>query len=529
MTFNFPPVPAEDKIKGRNDNAYLAAPSTYEQQKAFMEQIKTYAIEMEQKYGVPAAVIGGMAGLESGYGFTRTGFYANNLTGIKYWNQTPGHEDGSWEGVETYQLVGQPDEAWNGSVVVVEDLGDNRKIFDEKKRYDNRYIKFKTRRDCLEYLSTVIFLNSTQGEKYPKNLKPLVDKYQAAIKSGVSVREAALQFACDLGEAGYCHLGCEYYRKAVGKVMEQWNTYAWAILPQQLKDEEVTWLKNFTNEKEETVIVGYIGDKPVTSLTSNLKEEQIKFAQRFSNAKTWRTAKSQEKPPYINPSSQELTLPTAAVERMRTKFAEALKTCRYMEQQCQPTTYPEWEGFPLKECLYQVTDQNGTQKSAKVIMLNPSAEQLARWVVATCMIVKGNADRQYTDQLFERIIGQSGAQFPVAGIVFEDKNGDGVNKIYCFRDGLTVRVKGVRSDDHVPTDEEIEKSLHGEIDKTWTGQYARIQGTTREQYKANGGTVDVGDQNNLKLSWLDVIRELYQAAWGKDRNELMIAWAHSNL
>ncbi|MFY7933943.1 MAG: hypothetical protein ACOVO7_15300, partial [Microcystis aeruginosa] len=40
----------------------------------------------------------------------------------------------------------------------------------------------------------------------------------------------------------------------------------------------------FTAEKEETVIVGYIGDKPVASLTSNLKEEQIKFAQRFSNA-----------------------------------------------------------------------------------------------------------------------------------------------------------------------------------------------------------------------------------------------------
>ncbi|MFM6323475.1 MAG: FAD-dependent oxidoreductase [Microcystis sp.] len=40
----------------------------------------------------------------------------------------------------------------------------------------------------------------------------------------------------------------------------------------------------FTAEKEETMIMGYIGDKPVASLTSNLKEEQIKFAQRFSNA-----------------------------------------------------------------------------------------------------------------------------------------------------------------------------------------------------------------------------------------------------
>jgi hypothetical protein len=40
----------------------------------------------------------------------------------------------------------------------------------------------------------------------------------------------------------------------------------------------------------------------------------------------------------------------------------------------------------------------------------------------------------------------------------------------------------------------------------------------------------VGDSaDHRKLSWLEVSRKLYQAAWGQDRNELLIAWARANL
>jgi hypothetical protein len=55
-------------------------------------------------------------------------------------------------------------------------------------------------------------------------------------------------------------------------------------------------------------------------------------------------------------------------------------------------------------------------------------------------------------------------------------------------------------------------------------RYARIQSTKREEYRKAGGT-----ENVEGLAWLDVSRKLYQAAWGKDRNELMIAWAKANL
>jgi hypothetical protein len=48
-------------------------------------------------------------------------------------------------------------------------------------------------------------------------------------------------------------------------------------------------------------------------------------------------------------------------------------------------------------------------------------------------------------------------------------------------------------------------------------------------YRKNGGTVDVGDSDHRKLSWLDVNRESFKQAWDNDRNELLIAWARSNV
>jgi hypothetical protein len=217
------------------------------------------------------------------------------------------------------------------------------------------------------------------------------------------------------------------------------------------------------------------------------------------------------------------TLPVDALERVRA-FFEVRVGVRYMEGDCRPVSYPGWESFPVQECTYGVKGRRDTaRKTAKVVMLNPSSDQLARWVVATCVEVTGRARLRCTGALGRHIIGQSGAQFPVAGIVFEDIiPADGVFEVYAFRDGVTVRVRGVNHRGTAqPTAEEIEKSLSGFV--LSTGRYARIQGTTREQYRANGGSKDVNG-----LAWLGVSRELYQAAWGQERNELMIAWARAN-
>ncbi|MFB3895402.1 MAG: cellulase [bacterium] len=233
--------------------------------------------------------------------------------------------------------------------------------------------------------------------------------------------------------------------------------------------------------------------------------------------------------PDTNSRQKKLILPEDAVNRVEKYFTEKLNS-RYMERNSEPTTYPGWEGYPLIKCKYTVKDNDGTIKPAEVIMLNATPHQLARWVVYTCIAVKTSSAPEYTDKLSHHIIYQSGAQFPVAGMVYEDMEGDGVFKLYCFRDGITVGIKGIANQyAKVLTPEQIQLTLYGEVE--WSGKYARIQSTTREQYTAAGGKVDVGtsEKEKRKSTWLTVSRELYQKAWNNDRNELMFAWAKQNL
>jgi endoglucanase len=221
--------------------------------------------------------------------------------------------------------------------------------------------------------------------------------------------------------------------------------------------------------------------------------------------------------------TQELPLPAEAMTRM-TAYFEARRSSRYMEQNCVTVTYPGWETLPLKECTYSVKGANDpVKKTAKVIMLNAEPDQLARWVISTCIEVVGAASNKCTKAIGVQVIGQSGAQFPVAGIVFEDiLPEDGKFEVFAFRNGVTVRVNGVN---HLGTAQppaaEIEKSLHGDV--TVTLRFARIQSTTRDQYLANGGARTVTGN-----AWNEVNRDLYKAAWGHNRNEMMVAWARAN-
>lgn len=218
----------------------------------------------------------------------------------------------------------------------------------------------------------------------------------------------------------------------------------------------------------------------------------------------------------------------AMIEKLAKKLAPRLAQARYMEQNPRPVTVPGWEGFPTVRCTYSVLDPTlHTNKTADVILLDPDAHRLARWMVNACIAAKGAATTDDLKKLADFIIWQSGGQYPVRGIVYEDilpKNG--INEIYCFRDGVTVKIKGVdHRSEKQPTPAQIEQSLTAPIDDvTWVGRFARIQSTTREQYKAAGGRENVEGTN-----WLTISRTLYQKAWNSDSNELMIAWAKANL
>lgn len=90
---------------------------------------------------------------------------------------------------------------------------------------------------------------------------------------------------------------------------------------------------------------------------------------------------------------------------------------------------------------------------------------------------------------------------------------------YVFKDGVTVYVADpnrMPADGHC-TDEQLEFYLRlTDADlKPYTGRYARIASTTREQYRAAAGTERVGDSDrDRRIEWLDVVRRLYRPGMG---------------
>lgn len=201
------PLPFEDAQLGRNSNAYLSIyPNLSTQMKeSFINKISIPAMEANRKWGIPASVIIGMAILESGYGTTRVAINANNFFGIKVWGYNPKN---------AWQLKGQPDEDYEPVPVLV-DYGYDRKIFDESKRRDNWYRSFNSYQEAVDYLAGNLLLNQRYG--FAKS------NYEERIKNGWSLEKAAKEYLYDIAEAGYNHLGGEYYRNKVGELIDVWN------------------------------------------------------------------------------------------------------------------------------------------------------------------------------------------------------------------------------------------------------------------------------------------------------------------
>ena len=190
-----------------------------------------------------------------------------------------------------------------------------------------------------------------------------------------------------------------------------------------------------------------------------------------------------------------------------------------------------WEGYPVKLYEYN-TGYDSTAcgpKKGKVYMLNPSPEKLARWIMTACWAASGTLKYEYTERIRQYIIHQSGAQFPVSGVVYEAMYKPGDYYPYLFKDGVTVYLSDSTyfARDKHPGEEMLDFYLtmdYGDL-RPVTGRYARICSTTREQYLSAGGKEDVGTSEDRRQHWLEVVRELYKKAWKSDENELITAWA----
>jgi endoglucanase len=219
------------------------------------------------------------------------------------------------------------------------------------------------------------------------------------------------------------------------------------------------------------------------------------------------------------------------------KRTKALLDSAYMAQKLLlvTDTLPDWEGFPVKLYEYKTSNDLYTHqpKTGLVYMLNPTPEKLAMWIATTCMAVKNSVEFKYTDSLFRWVKEQSGAQFPVKGVVYEDQYTKDFQEPYIFKDGVTVYIRDstLFPKDKTCTPAQLAFYLRITNDdiKLQTGQYGRICSTRREDYTSAGGQEDVGDVYDRKQKWLEVVRTLYKKAWHSDRNELMIMWAKNHL
>jgi hypothetical protein len=196
---------------------------------------------------------------------------------------------------------------------------------------------------------------------------------------------------------------------------------------------------------------------------------------------------------------------------------------------CKPFPYPGYEGLPTERCRY-------TQGKliAEVVLLDPDAEQLTRWVLSICELSDLHQSVRFQSycgrRLLTRIKQQSRGHFPVAGIVLEGGKG------YAFRHGITAEVPGIENGVRRQyTDDELEAAISAPI-IGW-GKYAGLGGTTYEQYVSYGRLIEQPMDGNEKpklvddsaMTFPELIGMRYKEAWGRNYNSMLRAWTCANM
>ncbi len=135
---------------------------------SFVNSITPFARLAEKRYGTPAAGLTAIACNESGFGWTRIGYFANNFYGMKWTSSTQAG------GRTYYTLANQP--SWDPN---------------------NKYIKFTDKRDC------VMFVANRLATATSPNYKAVTNKYKSDIAAGVGVQTAVNRWVDGIQKAGY--------------------------------------------------------------------------------------------------------------------------------------------------------------------------------------------------------------------------------------------------------------------------------------------------------------------------------------
>jgi hypothetical protein len=420
------------------------------EKRAFVNEVMQYArkAETDKQGGAPSLGILAIAGIESGYGWTRTAIYANNLFGRKAGKEIQ----------NPYVLGCQPG-------------------FDK----GNQYLRFNNKEDAV--ISQSEFLSGSW------RYKEYTEQYRHNREAGRTLRFSVNKWIDGIADGGYNACPAKY-KDALKRTLE-------VILPLLPAD-----------------------------------APEIEQLRKEPNDFTFRD------PPPVKDDLQRTLI----------AFAGALRSGRYLEPVggCQPYVgkdIKEWDTFPLKLCRYSVVDTSssapvrGRQKAGLVILLDPSAEQLALWAVTACMSVFGSATAKCTDGILEHMRLQNGFQYPVRGTVWKDQHTPGLFEAYAFHDGVIVGISSFKNGTVDPlSDSQLVDALTAPVN--WIDDVASISGATPEDYRLNGGKSALETRSVRDRTWLDVSRLAHQCAWNSIKyepteqalswNDLLIAWTRSH-
>lgn len=200
-----------------------------------------------------------------------------------------------------------------------------------------------------------------------------------------------------------------------------------------------------------------------------------------------------------------------------------LRKARYMEARpLGAVQVTGWQGYPTRKYGYTLTDRNGTRREAEAIMLNPTAEQLADWIVSASYTINGGYDSTFCNRLFKYVIDCSGGQFVVRGICLEDMDRDGIHNAYPFQDGVTVSIKQISGYPQRPlTAQETQAALQSTTSNVVSySKKARLQSSLPAHWAAYSGTSEASG-----AEWLKTVRTEYQKAWNSRENPMLTATA----
>ena len=181
----------------------------------------------------------------------------------------------------------------------------------------------------------------------------------------------------------------------------------------------------------------------------------------------------------------------------------------------------------LRDCRYDATNtQTQVTLETRVIMLNPTPEQVALWTISACRKAMARSLDVCAQWAWDSIFVNSGTQFAVTGPVIEPNvtncRSDDVQPSdvgYTFRDGVTVKLKnvnGVCDGDGFRLASEPSIYFTAEAVRSTPRAPSRITIMTRQSYQSYfGGDLPARDPGpDGSIPWLKLVRDTHMQSLG---------------